>query len=150
MKILSEYKELEGTTFESIEACAEAEAKVEEERKAIAAKEKEQSKIKKRLSNDVEKAEQAVTKAFEDYEQAKIEAKKILDEANKKASEVLASAKKKVTDAESARSSAIQVFTANCGPYQKIYTGERARKEFDRLNQYMTTMFDDIWSIFGF
>lgn len=142
MKIVSEYKELEGQVFDTVDQCAEAEVKVEEQRKALAEQERDKSKLKKSLAKDVDVAEEKVKQAYLNYENAKEQVKKILEESNKQMNDILKPAKQAIADAEAARTEAIVNYNKQCGPYQKIYTGDRAMEEYKRI----TKQFDNIWN----
>ena len=72
MKFMSDYKELEGKVFNSINECKDAETKVLKEREAIAEKEKDKSKLKKKLSAEVDKAEEALKAAYDNLEKAQL------------------------------------------------------------------------------
>ena len=143
MKFMSDFKELNGQIFNSINECKEAESKVLKDREALAEKERDKSKLKKKLSGEVDRAEEALKKAYADYESAKEQAKKILEESNQQMLDILKPAKKAGEDAEEARTQAIKNFNKECGPYQKIYTGEAAQAELDRFNQQFNSFFVD-------
>lgn len=145
MKFMSDFKELEGKIFNSINECKDAESKILKEREALAEKEKDKSKLKKKLSSEVDKAEENLKKAYADYDAAKEEVKKILEESNQKMLDILNPAKKAVTEAEAARAEAIKNFNKECGVYQKIYTGEQAQAELDRFNKQFNNLFIDMF-----
>ena len=147
MKFMSDFKELEGKIFNSINECKDAESKVLKDREAIAEKEKDKSKLKKKLSNDIEKAEEKVKQAYADYEAAKEQAAKIIEESNKQALDVINPAKQAIKDAEANKVAAIKAFNEACGPYQKVYTGEKAQAEFDRLNKQFNSMLSDFFKL---
>ena len=146
MKFVSDFKELNGKVFNSINECKDAESKVLKEREALAEKERDKSKLKKKLSGEVDRAEEDLKKAYANYEYAKEQVKKILEESNKQMIEILDPAKKAVEEAEEAKTRAIQNFTKECGPYQKIYTGEAAQAELDRFNKQFNNFFVDFFS----
>lgn len=149
MKFMSDFKELEGKIFNSINDCKDAETKVLKEREALAEKEKDKSKLKKKLSAEVDKCEENLKTAYKEYEVAKDKARKILEDSNKQMTEILTTAKKAVTDAENAKAQAIKNFNKECGPYQKVYTGEQAQVELDRINkQFDNWIIDFFKSIF--
>ena len=150
MKIVSEYKDLDGKIFDTVEACEAAEAEVEKQRKALAEKEKDKSKLRKKLSSEVEKAEEELQLAYQEYNDAKVKAKSVAEEANKMISEILTAAKDKIRDAEKARTEAIMKYNPECGPYQKTYTGDKAREEYNRLLNSMDSLFNSFWDGFLF
>lgn len=145
MKFMSDFKELNGKIFNSINECKDAESKILKEREALAEKERDKSKLKKKLSGEVDKAEEALKKAYADYEAAKERARKILEESNQQMLDILNPAKKAVEDAELAKTQAIKNFNKECGPYQKIYTGEAAQAELDRFNKQFNNLFVDLF-----
>lgn len=145
MKFMSDFKELDGKIFNSINECKDAESKILKEREALAEKERDKSKLKKKLSGEVDRAEEALKKAYADYEAAKEQARKILEDSNKQMLDILNPAKKAVEDAELARTQAIKNFNKECGPYQKIYTGEAAQDELDRFNKQFNNLFVDFF-----
>lgn len=142
---MSDFKELEGKVFNSINECKDAESVILKEREALAEKERDKSKLKKKLSGEVDKAEENLKKAYADYEAAKEAAKKILEESNKQMLDILKPAKKAVEEAELAKAQAIKNFNKECGPYQKIYTGEAAQAELDRFNKQFNNLFVDFF-----
>lgn len=141
MKFMSDFKELDGKVFNSINECKDAESKVLKEREALTEAERDKSKLKKKLSAEVDKAEENLKKAYSNYEDAKDKAKKILEESNQQMLDILNPAKKAVEDAEAAKTEAIKKFNKECGVYQKIYTGEQAQAEFDRFNKNFDKFF---------
>lgn len=142
---MSDFKELNGKVFNSINECKDAENAVLKDREALAEKERDKSKLKKKLSGEVDKAEENLKKAYADYESAKAEAQKILEESNKQMLDILNPAKKAVEEAEKAKTQAIKNFNRECGPYQKIYTGEAAQAEFDRFTKQFNNLFVDFF-----
>lgn len=148
MKIFSDYKELEGQVFDTVEQCTEAEAKVEEQRKALAEQEKDKSKLKKSLAKEVDVAEENVKQAYINYDKAKEEVRKILEESNKQMTDILKPAKQAIADAEAARTEAIVNYNKQCGPYQKIYTGDRAMEEYKRISKQFDSIFNKLWNNF--
>ena len=141
MKFMSDFKELEGKIFNSINECKDAESKVLKEREALAEKEKDKSKLRKKLSGEVDKAEENLKKAYADFETAKETARKILEESNQKMLDILNPAKQAIKDAEAARATAIKNFNKECGVYQKVYTGEEAQAELERFNKHFNNIF---------
>ena len=103
MKYVSEFKELNGKVFDTIDDCNAAETKIIESRNAIAEKEKEKSRLRKELAGEVETAEQELKKAYEDYDAARDVAAKILEESNQRILDLLKPAKEAIRDAEKKR-----------------------------------------------
>ena len=145
MKYVSEFKELNGKVFDTIDDCNAAETKIIESRNAIAEKEKEKSRLRKELAGEVETAEQELKKAYEDYDAARDVAAKILEESNQRILDLLKPAKEAIRDAEKKRVEAICRFNKECGPYQKTYTGDKAITEFNRISKQMDNLFGDMF-----
>ncbi len=141
MKFMSDFKELEGKIFNSINECKDAESAILKEREAIAEKEKDKSKLKKKLSNAVDKAEENLKVAYAKYEEAKETAKKILEDSNKQMLDILTPAKEAVEAAEKEKAEAIQKFNEECGVYQKVYTGKEAQEELERFKKHFNNLF---------
>lgn len=136
VKIISEYKELEGQTFNTVQECTDAEAKIEERRAEIASNEKlSVTKRKKELAKAISNADAAVQKAYQDYETAKATVRKILEESNEQMMNIINPAKEAITNAEKLRMDAILAYTKEFGSYQSVYTGERAVEEFNRATR---------------
>lgn len=100
---------------------------------------------KKELSQAIEKADAALDEAYKNYDEVRNAAAKILDESNKQVEQMLKDAKKKITVAEQERSNAIVQFNKQFGTYKVNYTGDRAKRESQRVNK----MLDDIFSMIG-
>ena len=145
MKFISEFKELNGRVFNSINECKEAENVILKEREALAEKERDKSKLKKKLSGEIDKAEEALKEAYAAYDAAKEKARIELEESNKRISDILNTAKEAVKAAEAARAAAILNFNEQCGPYQKVYTEQEAQDEFNRFTKQFNSLFSDIF-----
>ena len=96
---------------------------------------------KKELSKRIEAAEDAVDAAHKNYEAVKQEAAKLMEESNKQIANMLNDAKEKITSAEKDRTDAIVAFNQQFGTYRANYTGERAKRESERINQMVNDMF---------
>ena len=144
MKILSEYKELAGQVFNSIDECAAAEHEIDKAKLLEKEKATKQSARKKELATAIEVAEKAVKEAYDARIKTKEEVQKILEESNKKMMAMLDDANIKVRDAEKARRDAILAYNNEFGTYQAVYTGERAQREFDRLAKQFDSTFTDM------
>ena len=144
MKIISDYKELAGQVFDSVEKCAAEEAKIDEAREKAKKAATSVANRKKALTDKVDAAEKSVKLAYDQYNKAKEEVRKILEESNKKMNEILANAEGQVTKAESDRRDAIIAYNKEFGAYQAVYTGDRAQKEFDRIIKQMDNSLTDM------
>lgn len=142
MKIVSDYKELEGKTFNSIRECAEAEAAIDKQR--AESNKAAVSKKKKELADAVDVADKQVEKAYEQYNTVRVEVQKILEESNAKMQKMLNDAAQVVREAEQAKRDAIIKYTEQFGPYQKVYTGNRALQEFQRIEDQFNSTFANI------
>lgn len=141
MKILSEYKELAGQVFNSIEECAAEEKKIDLAREAAKKKNAEITTRKKQLADAIEAADKAVREAYDAHNKAKEEVRIMLEETNKKMMDILAKADAVVTNAEVAKRDAILAYNKEFGAYQAVYTGDRAQREFDRIARQFDTTF---------
>ena len=113
MKFMSDFKELEGQVYNSINECKDAENKVLKEREAREVKERDKSKLRKKLSGEVEAAEADLKKAYENYEAAKETARKMIEEYNKKIQDLLNPAKEAVKEAQLAKISELDGYCAD-------------------------------------
>ena len=120
--------------FENEEALISAERSFEE--KAL---QKELSK--KEMSTKIEAAEAALDAAHKNYEAVREEAAKLMDESNKQIVKMMNEAKARITSAEKARTDAIVAFNQQFGTYRANYTGERAKRESDRINKIVNDLF---------
>lgn len=147
MRVVSDYKELEGQTFASFRECADAEAAVDKLRQE---KEKSNtvSKKKKQLADAVEEADKAVVSAYENYDKVKAEVRKILEESNARMSKMLQDATNSIKNAEKQKRDAILNYNREYGPYQKVYSGDKATEEFKIFNKKFNDSFDSILSAF--
>lgn len=115
MKIISEYKELEGIIYDTPEACREAEAAVD----AKKVQEAEQKRVaNKQYYDAVAEARQKLVRARNALKDAEGEARAIHEEANKKICALLCPARKGVHDAELNLAKAIATFNKQVGPYR--------------------------------
>jgi hypothetical protein len=96
---------------------------------------------KRALSQKIEEAEVALEEAYVNYDKVREEAARILDESNKQVIELLNTAKGKITEAEKARTDAIVAFNQQYGTYRANYTGERAKRESNRVNKIINDVF---------
>ena len=144
MKILSEYKELAGQVFDTIEACAAAERAIDKSRNEAKEQNAKVSARKKELATAVEVADKAVKDAYDAHSKAKEEVRQMLEATNKKMMDILAESEAKVTNAEVAKRDAILAYNKEFGPYQAVYSGDRAQRELDRVIKQFDNTFADI------
>lgn len=111
MKIISDYKELQGQTFPTVEACAEAEAAIDKQKTEKAA-------ANKQYDDAVVAARAKLEAARENLKAANASAEKIVDEANAKVKEIMCPARKAVREAEHELGMAIAEYSKNVGPYR--------------------------------
>ena len=128
------YSEILNKLFDSKE-----QLKVEE----LAFKERQTQKdnTKKELSQKIEAAENAVDVAYKHYEEARAYAAKLMEESNKQIIEILEAAKAEITNAEKARTDAIVEFNRQFGTYKANYSGERAKRESERVANMINNIF---------
>lgn len=146
MKIVSEYKELEGQTFNTIRECADAEAAVAAKR--VEAQKAEVSKKKRELAKIIDEAEVEVIEAYKKYEDTKKEVQKLLEESNEQMTKLIKDASDSVKTAEQKRRDAILNYTSTFGPYQRVYSGDRAIKEYERVEKQFSNTLSDIINAF--
>ena len=144
MKILSDYKELAGQVFDSIESCTSAEREIDKIKHLEHEKNSAISARKKQLVKDIEAADKRVKDAYDERVKTKEKVQEILEESNKKMMTMLDDANVKVREAEKARRDAIIAYNKEFGTYQAVYTGDRAQKEFDRLTKQFDSTFTDM------
>jgi predicted nucleic acid-binding Zn-ribbon protein len=111
MKIISDYKELRDQTFDTVEACQEAEA-------AIDAKKAKEAEAQKPYETAITEARDNLVRARNALRDAEGEADAIMKEAQAKAKEKLCPARKNVREAEMAVMKAIEEYNKNVGPYR--------------------------------
>ena len=103
---------------------------------------------KKELSTRIEAAEAALDAAHKNYEVVREEAAKLMDESNKQIIAMMNEAKEQITAAEKERTDAIVAFNQQFGTYRANYTGERAKRESERVNKMVNDIFS--WPFFVF
>ena len=128
------YSEKLSKLYDTPQALKEAEEKFE-------ASQKKKEATKKDLSQNIEIAENALDAAYKNYEDVKKAAAKLMEESNKQILGMLEDAKKKIKEAEKARTDAIAVFNQNFGTYKANYTGDRAKREYDRVANIVNDIF---------
>lgn len=146
MKIISDYKELAGRTFNTIRECAEEEAKIDAQRAETA--EKNLSKQRKEFADAIDLADQKVRGAYENYEKVKQEVQKILEDSNAKMNKLINDATTIIREAEKERRDAILNYTSKFGTYQKVYTGNRAIEECQRMENQIASNWGNIVNSF--
>lgn len=123
------------------------------------------SKDKKILSDAIDKASIELDRAYEKYDAACDEASKLFEDSDEKiqalkdqisdiinktnnaVEELMTNADTDVKSANKKKYDAITAFNNKYGPYSKKYTGEEAKKEFDRQSRLFNSWISD-W--FGF
>jgi chromosome segregation ATPase len=109
--------------------------------KALEDKNLQKENTKKELSTKIEAAEAALDAAHKNYEEVREEAARLMDESNKQILKMINDAKAKITEAEKTRTDAIVAFNQQFGTYRANYTGERAKRESDRINKIVNDLF---------
>lgn len=120
MKILSDYEELKGQEFESVEACAEAEAKVDVERKNRNAENAKREDDRQKQIQVIKAAEKAYREAGEELKKAHEKAAEIREAARKQAVEVIDPAQAKLREAYTALSDAKAEYNMRFGTPRHI------------------------------
>lgn len=116
--------------------------------KAFNDKNLQKEKTKKELSTRIEAAEEALDAAHRNYEVVHEEAAKLMDESNKQIIDMINKAKERITSAEKERTDAIVAFNQQFGTYRANYTGERAKRESERVTRMINDIFS--WPFFVF
>ena len=98
---------------------------------------------KRTLAKNVEEADVAVDFAYTKYEEALKQAAEILRKANEEATKIRRDAAQEVRKAEATKKEAIRCFNEKYGPYTKIYSGDKALKEYHKAVDRLTTDFID-------
>lgn len=135
MKIISDYKELQGQSFPTVEACAQAEAAIDKKRAETAS-------ANKKYEDSVTAAREHLNVARKQLIEANAQAEKIIDEANAKVKEIMCPARKAVRKAEHDLGLAIAEYNKNVGPYKMEL------KNIDAQNMD-AIMYDILKGLFG-
>jgi len=142
------FSELTKETYDSPEACLEAEKNYKAQQQKIEADLKRTSsaisKEKRELSKAIEDADNKLTEANKLYEAAQHKAAEILEKSNKEVKEILDTAKKEVKAAEQAKLDAVLAFNKKYGPYTTTLTGSQAAEEFNRNIKRFDNMFESL------
>jgi hypothetical protein len=126
---------------ETLNKLFDNEADLKAAEKVFLDKNLQKENTKKELSAKIEEAEAALDAAHKNYEVVREEATKLMDESNKQIISMMNNAKTKITEAEKARTDAIVAFNQRFGTYRANYTGERAKRESDRINKIVNDIF---------
>ena len=145
MKFYSEELEALYDSPEQLEAAEKAAAAKKAAEEARRKQQIENNvKLKKELAGAIDAADETLNLAYKHLADTKAECKKLADETNAKIREMLNAARKSVTDAEKARVNAISEFNKKFGPFQKCYSGDKAKEELQRMN----SIFDELFGMF--
>ena len=98
---------------------------------------------KKTLARKVEEADVAVDCAYTKYEEALKQAAEIVRKANEEATQLRKNAAQEVRKAEATKNEAIRAFNEKFGPYTKVYSGDKALKEYHKAVDRLTSDFID-------
>ena len=126
---------------ETLKKLFDSEKELKAEEKAFAEKNLQKENTKKELSVRIEVAEEALDAAHKNYEAVREQAAKLMDESNKQIVKMMNDAKAQITSAEKARTDAIVAFNQQFGTYRANYTGERAKRESERVNKIVNDLF---------
>lgn len=119
----------------------DSQKELEDAEKAYKETQKSKDNTKKELSQKIEAADAAVDAAYKNYEEARVYAAKLMEESNKQIIEILEAAKDEITNAEKARTDAIVEFNRQFGTYRANYSGERAKRESERIANMVNNIF---------
>lgn len=98
---------------------------------------------KKTLARKVEEADAAIDCAYTKYEEAMKRAAELVRKANEEAAQIRKNAAQEVRNAEASKKEAIRAFNEKFGPYTKVYSGDKALKEYRKAVDRLTTDFID-------
>lgn len=98
---------------------------------------------KKTLARKVEEADFAVDCAYTKYEEALKQAAEIVRKSNEEATQIRKNAAQEVRRAEATKNEAIRSFNEKFGPYTKVYSGDKALKEYHKAVDRLTSDFID-------
>lgn len=111
MKIISDYKELEGKVFDSPEACLAEEKRIDEEKTKAA-------EATKPYEDAVTAAKETLVNARKALKDKEAEVDALVKDTNARIKEMLCPARKNVREAEMAVIKAIEEYNKNVGPYK--------------------------------
>lgn len=134
--------------FDTEQLCLDAEAQYEKEQAEQKKKEELAIATKKEMANAIEKADQEIDMAYDSYNKAVKQVEELKKEYDKKAEEILKPAREAIKDAQKKRFNALKEFNQKYGTYTKTYTGDKALKEFNRLDSLFDVFFP--FNIFKF
>ena len=126
---------------EQLNKLFDSEKELKAAEKSFEDKNLQKENTKKELSTKIESAEAALDAAHKNYEAVREEAAKLMDDSNKQIIKMMNEAKAQITAAEKARTDAIVEFNRQFGTYRANYTGERAKRESDRINKIVNDLF---------
>ena len=126
---------------EKLNKLFDSEKELKAEEKLFDEKNLQKENTKKELSQKIDAAELAVDAAYKNYDAVRQEAAKLMEESNQQILNMLNKAKEQITRAEKERTDAIVAFNQQFGTYRANYTGERAKRESERINNMVNDMF---------
>lgn len=142
------YSEILKKKFDTVEDLESAEkAHLEQENKSKVEK-NQISKKKKELSVAYETAEEKLRLAQENYRSVLDECRELRKCVNQKIKENLEAARNEVENAEIESYNALNAFNREFGPYQKVYSGEKAEKEFKKISGMFDSIFNSFFNMF--
>ena len=136
MKIISDYPELQGQVFKTVEECEIAESKVDEAKKQEGVRRsilEEEKAVVEAAHKKLIEARLAVDKAHED-------ADKIVNEARRQAAELVAPAHEACRKAQLEFNKALATYNAKHGPYRVVKTVNKDKE----INDIIKILFGDI------
>ncbi len=133
---------------EELQKLFDTEKELKDAEKAFKDRQLVKETTKKELSQKIEDADKAVDDAYKNYEKAREYAAKLMDESNKEIIKIMEDAKAAIAKAEKARTDAIIAFNQQFGTYRANYSGERAKRESERVNRLIEDLFNSTGSLF--
>lgn len=144
MRIYSDYPELRGKEFNSVDACKEAETKIDAERVAKAEKAAQADAEKQVYIDKINAAKEKLANARTALNDAQKSAREIEDEAYAKIRSVIEPAQADVVSARSDLSAAVGEYNQKFGPYREtIKLGDQNRCSI--IDDIMGDFFRSFW-----
>lgn len=142
------YSELLNKIYDDEKTLIQAELEHTEALEAEKAALNEKAARKKELAKNVEAADAAVDAAYKVYEEAKAQCQTIIEEGNKTIAEIMKEAKAHLDSAQKARLAAVSEFNKEFGPFKTQYTGDRAQREYTRVQSLVDDIFNNTLKFF--
>ena len=141
------YSEILETVFDDVKALEAAELAHQKELAEAKAKEDAITTRKKELAKAVEEADKELDAAYEAYEEAKKTCDEMREETKRLIAEIMEPATQIVKTAQAKRVEAINAFNKEFGAFRTTYTGDKAKREFERAISNYNSFFNYLFGI---